>query len=406
MQDGYDVLLIGGGLVGASLGCALAGSGLRLGLVEPARLSGAQPGGYDDRVIALSAGSQRVFGTTGVWSAIAPQAAAIRAVHISERGRFGVATLEAAEQGVPALGYVAPARAIGQALVERLSGVAEVTLLSPARFTGLQAAGDRALVSLDTGSGRRDVTARLVVAADGAESPVRAALGVPALRWGYGQSAVIANVSTERPHRHVAYERFTDSGPLAMLPMTEGRSALVLTVRDGDADRLMGMDDASFAATVEQRFGGRLGRLLRVGRREVHPLALVKARAHFRSRVALIGNAAHTLHPVAGQGFNLGLRDVAALAEVIVDAARAGEDLGADQTLARYARWRAGDQWRTVGFTDLLVRLFGNPLLPVRAARGLGLLAFQALPPAKRLLARHAMGLTGPLPRLARGLAL
>jgi 2-octaprenyl-6-methoxyphenol hydroxylase len=406
VAEEFDVLLVGGGLVGASLGCALAGSGLRVGLAEAALHCAAGEGDYDDRVIALSAGSQRVFQAMDVWRGIAAEAEPILSIHISERGRFGVAVLEAEQERVAALGYVSPARCIGRALQARLAQVAEVTNLSPARFAGLRLEGDLARVALDTDDGSLEVSARLVVAADGARSPVRKCLGIPLTRWSYGQSAVIANVSMNRHHQNIAYERFTEEGPVAMLPMTEGRCALVLTVADRESGTLLAMSEESFAGKVAERFGGRLGRVEKVGRREVHPLELVKARAHFRSRVALIGNAAHTLHPVAGQGFNLGLRDVAVLAEVIVDAVRAGEDPGHDQNLSRYARWRGADQWRTAGFTDALVRVFGNPLLPVRLARGLGLLAFQALPPVKRLLARQAMGLTGPLPRLARGLAL
>ena len=402
----FDLALVGGGLVGASLGCALAGSGLRVALIEPAKLSGDRPGVYDDRVIALSAGSRRVFEAIGSWDEIAAEATPIRSIHISERGRFGVAVLDAADQGVAALGYVVPARSIGRALHHRLVSVPEVTMVSPARFADLQVDSGQASVALETESGVSELSARLVVAADGINSPVREAVDVAVMRWSYGQSAVIANVTPERPHRNIAYERFTDSGPVAMLPMTEGRCALVLTVADSDVDMLMESNDQRFAEAVTERFGGRLGRLLQVGHREAHPLTLVKARAHYRARVALIGNAAHTLHPVAGQGFNLGLRDVAALAEEVVNAHRAGEDLGDERVLARYARWRSADQWRTAGFTDLLARLFANPLPPVRVARGLGLLAFQALPPAKRILSQYAMGVVGPLPRLARGLPL
>lgn len=402
----YDLAVIGGGLVGASLGCALAGTGLRVALVEPAKLSGERPGVYDDRVIALSAGSRRVFEAIGTWDEIGADATPIRRIHISERGRFGVALLEAADQGVSALGYVVPARIIGRAIHRRLASVSEVTMVSPARFADLRIDPDQASVALESEHGARELNARLVVAADGIDSPVREAADVGALRWSYGQTAVIANVTPERPHRNVAYERFTDAGPVAMLPMTEGRCALVLTLADADAERFMEATEEGFADAVVERFGGRLGRLLQMGQREAHPLMLVKARAHYRPRVALIGNAAHTLHPVAGQGFNLGLRDVAALAEEVVQAHRAGEDPGDEQVLARYARWRSTDQWRTAGFTDVLARLFANPLPPVRMARGLGLLAFQALPPAKRLLSRYAMGVAGPLPRLARGLPL
>ncbi len=217
---------------------------------------------------------------------------------------------------------------------------------------------------------------------------------------------MIANVTPTLPHQGVAYERFTADGSVALLPMSDNRCAVVCTVNDAEAAAVAALDDADFLHLLHHRFGDRLGPLLRVGRRQTYPLFLLKAREHARARVAIIGNAAHTLHPIAGQGFNLGIRDVAALAEVINDARRAGEDIGSLQVLNRYADWRRWDQRRTLAFTDVLNRLFVNPLEPVRAARNLGLLAFDLCPPLKRRIARRMMGLEGRLPRLARGLPL
>lgn len=400
----YDILVSGGGLVGASLACALSGHGLRIGLVEAVAYGDPGQPAYDDRAIALAAGTQRIFAAMGLWAELAARATPIHRIHVSDRGRFGFARLDRADEGVEALGYVALGRDLGAVLGARLAGLEDVDLISPARVTGADFSDDGARVCIEAAVGERSVGARLLVAADGAQSTLRDLLKVPTAVWEYGQTAVIANVTPERPHGHVAYERFTDSGPLALLPMSEGRCALVWTLRDDQVGTAMALDDAAFLARLQERFGQRLGRLTRVGRRSAYPLRLVRARESVRPRLALIGNAAHTLHPIAGQGFNLGLRDVAALAEVLLDAQREGRDLGDPAVLQRYADWRQGDHRRVIAFTDGLARLFASPLPPVAWARDLGLLALDLCPPAKRVFARLTMGRAGRLPRLARGL--
>ena len=401
-----DVTIVGGGLVGASLACALSGHGLRLSMVEPFPFESHGSPSYDDRTIALAEGSRRILAGLGLWPAIVEHSTAIKRIHVSDRGRFGTTTLSAAEQGVAALGHVVPARCIGQALSERLAALPDLIVRAPAALQDIDIGETE--VGLTIHSDGRDTGAetRLVVGADGAQSQVRALLGIGVRRWEYGQGAIIANVSPERDHHGVAFERFTDAGPMALLPMGGGRCALVMTVRDTDLESLMALSDAAFARVIEQRFGRRLGRMVQVGKRLSYPLAFWRAQSDVRTRVALIGNAAHTLHPVAGQGFNLGLRDAATLAEVLVDAVRGGSDPGSDAVLRRYAGWRRWDQRRTAGFTDGLVRLFNNPLTPVVWARSAGMVAFDLLPPAKGLLCRSAMGLAGRLPRLARGLSL
>jgi 2-octaprenyl-6-methoxyphenol hydroxylase len=379
---------------------------LRIGLVEAEPYGQARHPGYDDRILALAYGSMRIFQGLGLWENLGASATPIVKVHISDQGRPGIARLDAREEGVQALGYVVEAREIGSALMARLHGLPEVELLCPASLEGVSVDRDAASAWVRLGKKEVEFKARLVVAADGARSRVRQQLGVEAVRWDYRQTAVIANVTPELPHRNVAYERFTDAGPLALLPMSEGRCAVVCTVDDDARARLMGASDEGFLAELQRRFGDRLGRFQRTGLRQGYPLFMVKSRTHVRHRVAIIGNAAHTLHPIAGQGFNLGLRDVAALAEVVVDANRANDDFGDERVLQRYAHWRRWDQRGTILFTDGLTRLFGNPLAPLQVARNLGLLAFDLLPPVKRLLSRHTMGTEGRLPRLARGLAL
>ena len=406
MTNDYDILIIGGGLVGASLACALGGQALRVGLVEAKPFATRTQPDYDERCIALSYGSQRIFAAMGLWPALADSCTPIRRIQISDRGHFGAARLDADEEGVAALGYVAPARVIGQALAARLAEFANIELLCPAQVEAVRLDTDAAQVSVQVGDASRLLRSRLIVAADGAHSLVREQLGIETAHWQYDQTAVIANITPERPHQNTAFERFTDTGPLALLPLIDERCALVWTVRTTQVDALMQLDDAAFLAALQERFGQRLGRLLKVGNRQAYPLNLVRARESVRPRLALIGNAAHSLHPVAGQGFNLGLRDVAALADVLVEALHDGVDLGNLAVLQRYAAARRRDQHGVIAFTDGLARIFANPLAPVALARNLGLIAVDLLPPCKHFLTRRTMGLAGRLPRLARGLSL
>lgn len=406
-ESAYDVVIAGGGLIGASLAVALAPLGLRIAVVEARLPTSAQQPSYDDRSTAVAEGSRRILSAIGVWPLLGAAATAIRSIHVSDRGRFGVTRLEAAEHGVAALGYVVENRALGAALWQLMQRSKAIGLLAPARVLDAQSDADAMRVTVTgTDDAHRTLATRLLVVADGAESTLRDRLGVAAERSDYRQVAIIANVTPRRFHQHVAYERFTDSGPLAFLPLGSGRCAVVWTVWAEEAPEILGLDDAAFLARLQALFGQRLGTLLQAGRRSAYPLELVTAEQQTGGRFVVLGNAAHSLHPVGGQGFNLALRDVAVLAELLATARHTRGDPGDPALLERYEEWRHADQTRSVDITDGLVRLFTNPLLPVRAARGAGLVALDLLPLAKEALARQTMGLAGRVPRLSRGLPL
>jgi len=440
MQYDFDILIIGGGMVGASLACALGHSdlrigrsrhpvsatapgvalppasmqssrdtraSLRIGVIEAVPLHASSQPSYDDRTVALACGSKRIFDGIGVWREITRHGESpIQHIHISDRERFGFTRLSAADAGLEALGYVVENRVLGEALYRTMQSFDNVSLMCPASMEAIAFDLDVARVTIKQDGAARELTTRLVVAADGADSPVRAAAGIEAQRVDYGQSAVVTNVTPERPHHDTAFERFTDTGPLALLPMTQGRCAVVWSARTREVDTILSWEDAEFLSRLQQRFGERLGRFMKVGRRKAYPLFLTRVSEHVRTRLALIGNAAHTVHPVAGQGFNLGLRDVATLSEVLTDALRQGRDLGDPGVLTRYADWRRRDNRVIARFTDSLIRLFSNDFLPLAVVRNLGLIAVDLAPPFKRGFIRITSGLSGRLPRLARGLPL
>jgi 2-octaprenyl-6-methoxyphenol hydroxylase len=402
----YDVLIAGGGMVGSCLACALSGQGLRIALVEPVRQEIRGEPGYDDRAIALAYGTRRIFSGLNLWRDMEAEATPIHQIHVSDRGHFGAVRMDRTEEGLPAIGYVVPARVIGRVLADSVSRLDDVDTYCPASVSATSQAADCVQVVLARQEDTTTVSAQLVVAADGAESALREQAGIESVHTDYGQTAIVTNVTPQQPHRNIAYERFTDSGPLAVLPMSAGRCAVVWTVASGQADAVMALDEAAFLEQLQERFGQRLGRLQRAGRRQAWPLCLLSARCSTGQRLALAGNAIHTLHPIAGQGFNLGARDVAVLAEVVVDARRAGQDPGSSGVLARYADWRRRDHKNVTLFTDGLARLFTLSAPGLGVARGAGMVALDLVPPAKRLLTRLTMGRSGRMPRLSRGLPL
>ena len=405
MQN-YDVIISGGGMVGAALGCALSRQGMHIALIETTRREIREEADYDERAIALAWGTRRIFDGLGLWDELAESATAIHSIHVSDRGRAGMVHMDRESEGLPAIGYVVPARAIAKVLDAAVAQAEDVDVYCPAVLTSTEQTDTGVRVQLAQDGETSELQAQLLVAADGADSTLREQAGIACRETDYRQTAIVTNVTPQLPHKHIAYERFTPEGPIALLPMSEQRCAVVWTVATDDTDAVMALDDVAFLEQLQARFGQRLGRLQRVGRRQAWPLRLVSATASVAERLALVGNAIHTLHPVAGQGFNLGARDVAVLAEVLVDARRRGEDIGAAAVLSRYADWRQYDHRNVTLFTDGLARLFTLPLPALGVVRSAGMLALDLLPPAKRLLTRLTMGRTGRTPRLARGLPL
>jgi 2-octaprenyl-6-methoxyphenol hydroxylase len=403
----FDVAIVGGGMVGATLGVALAPLNLRVAIIEAIPHNAAAQPSFDERTTALSNGSRRILETMGVWPALSALATPIRKIHVSEQGRFGFARIDAAEQGLSAMGYVVTNRDLGSALWPRLSKSAGIEVYCPAEVSQVTAHDESVTVEIAQQGIKSTIDAKLIVAADGAQSAVRGAFGVDAQVRDYAQTAIITTVLPQRFHDNVAYERFTPSGPMALLPLDGGRCTLVLTLTQEAAQSVMAWSDQEFLAEVQRRFGFRLGRLLKVGRRVPYPLSLTRAMRTSSGRCVIIGNAAQGLHPVAGMGFNLGLRDVASLAELIAErAALEDADPGSPGLLAEYDAWRASDRGAVIAFTDGLVRMFSNPLAAVRRLRNLGLLAFDLLPPAKAALSRLSTGGSGRVPKLARGVSL
>ena len=390
-----NVLVVGGGLVGASLAIALDAAGCRVTLVEAAApRADAQPS-YDERNLALARATVNGLAAIGVWPLAAAQATPIRHIHVSRAGEFGSARLDAARHGVDALGWTLPARELGAALLRRLDTCQRLVRLAPASLTGLTRLDDGWRAEIKTPDGVQQVDAALLVGADGTESFVRAQLGIQADLHDYQQTLFVCTVTPERDPVHRAWERFSDEGPIAMLPLAERRCGLVLTVATDVAAEVAGLNDADFIAFAQRRFGWQLGRLSRPGKRHPYAIKRVAARQLVAPRAVLVGNAAQTVHPIGAQGFNLGLRDALTLAELVADAA----DPGSQELLERYAARRAPDREGTMAMSHDLVRFACMPEPWLAPLRSLALLAYDRIPPLQHALARRGMGFRGQPPR-------
>jgi 2-octaprenyl-6-methoxyphenol hydroxylase len=394
-----ELAVVGGGLNGLTLGIACAAAGLEVAVIDredPATMLGER---FDGRTSAIAYGSMRVLDGIGIWPLVAGQAEAIREIRVADNSAPLFLHYDHREIGDEPLGWIVENRDLRRALHARAGELPNLRLVAPMTVLS-RAGGALTLANGDT------VRAELVAAADGKNSPLREAAGIRAVKWSYPQIGIVATVRHAKPHRGVAVEHFLPAGPFAILPMTGNRSSIVWTERADLAPKLLALDDAAFHRELAARFGDFLGEISVEGPRWSYPLSFLHAETYIAPRLALVGEAAHVIHPIAGQGLNMGIRDIAALAECLVDGRRIGLDLADSGVLARYERWRRFDNIVLAAVTDGLNRLFSNSVPPVKLARDLGLAAVGQAPPLKRFFMRHAMGMVGDLPRLVKGEAL
>ena len=413
----FDLAVVGAGLNGSLLALAAGTAGLRTALIDRTPLDLMADKGFDGRTTAIASTSQRLFAALGVWDDIAPDAEPILDIRISDAGHDGRASplflhfdhREAAEDPEAAaaapMGWIVENRFLRAALLRRLAICPDVELVAPDEVIETDRNVHRAALALKSG---RQMVARLIASAEGRTGTMREEAGIGARAWSYRQIAIVLVARHAEPHRGVAQEKFLPGGPFAILPMRdsaegEHRSSIVWTERADVARRLVELDEPRFQAEFARRFGDFLGAVDTVGPRWSYPLSLVHAERYVDQRLVLVGDAAHGIHPIAGQGYNLGVRDIAALVEVMVDAKRLGLDVGAADTLERYAKWRRADNLTMVAATDLLNRLFSNDIKPLRLLRDIGLAGVHHVPSLRRFFVRHAMGMVGDLPRLIRG---
>lgn len=404
MTSSFDVTIVGGGLVGCSLAIALHDSGLTVALVEASLPRTAAVAIEDERHLALARASTVALRTLGVWPRLAELATPIERLHVSRAGEFGALRLGAHDAGLDAFGAVVPARALGLALQQHVESCVRIRRLAPAELIDLAVGNEQAQLRLRTAEGEIALSTRLVVGADGTTSPVRAFCGIGSDETDYAQTLFACSLLPQRPLDGLAYERFSEEGPVALLPLAQRRAGLVLSVAADDAARVAALDDDAFLALAQRRFGWRAGRFTRAGRRSAHAIRRVVARSLIAPRCVLVGNAAQTLHPIGAQGFNLGLRDALTLAQRLITAQRRGEDPGAAVLLRGYAAQRRDDREGTMAFSDGLVRLACHPapfLAPLRSA---GLLLLDGLPPLAAAVARRGMGFRGETSLYAKGL--
>ncbi|MDN3651859.1 2-octaprenyl-6-methoxyphenyl hydroxylase [Thalassotalea ponticola] len=421
MQTGkyFDVIISGGGLAGASMALALAKQSqhnkrpLSIALIDAAPVDKQLPSSFDARVLALANGSAEYLQQLGVWQQIKADATAIKSIHVSDRGHYGKARLYHQDYNVDALGYVVEMQVIGRALYQALKNYPSVALFNAQQIGDVHWHRDRVEVILNPSSiadntddipGSQSLSATLLIGCDGGQSVCRRQAKIQTTEFDYQQTAIIANVECEAPHLGRAFERFTDSGPLAMLPMSNtavtmssGQTdsalcSLVWTLKPEQVAPLMSMSDGDFAHALAEQFGLWLGRVTKIGKRDRFDLKLIQANDSIAHRMALVGNAAHTLHPIAGQGFNLGIRDVKQLAQQIIKAKQSGADIGDFSLLQEYAQHRANDHQQVIHFTDSMVHLFSNDYLPLALGRGIGLKLLNYIAPLKQALAHKAMG--------------
>ncbi|MBV8493858.1 MAG: UbiH/UbiF/VisC/COQ6 family ubiquinone biosynthesis hydroxylase [Alphaproteobacteria bacterium] len=401
MVEDAELVIAGGGLNGMLLAVACAGAGLSTIVVDRQEPAAMLADRFDGRTSAIAYGSRLVFDGIGLWPAIESEAEPILEIRVADDDAPLFLHYDHRDLGGNApLGYIVENRVLRHALFDRAATLPSLRLLAPRSVAEMQTSDTGATVTLEDST---RLGTRLVAAADGQNSPLRRAAGIGTVEWRYRQTGIVTTVQHERPHGGIAIEHFLPAGPFAILPMTGNRSSIVWTEDSDLAPHLLALSDAEFATELRTRFGDFLGSINPVGPRWRYPLALMQAERYAGRRLALVGEAAHVIHPIAGQGLNIGIRDIAALAEIIIDARRLGLDIGDASFLERYERWRRSDALLLAAVTDGLNRLFSNTIMPVKLARDVGLAIVNRLPPLKRLLMQHAMGVLGDRPRLARG---
>jgi 2-octaprenyl-6-methoxyphenol hydroxylase len=396
-----DIAIVGGGLAGASLAVALAPLGYDIKVIEAVAYKASEQPSYDDRTLALSHSSCRILAGIGLWDMLEADATAIRKIYIREKGRPGKVVLDPAEMRLTEFGRVVEARRFGVAVTGKIEQIDNIEVISPASVRGIAIGGSASKLQLESDGVTSELEARLVVAADGANSFIRNHLQIPTEFRDYGQTAVICNITPELAHDGQAFECLTQTGPFAVLPHTGKRCGLVWTVASENANEILKLSDDTFLSRAQQRFGTKLGDFKKVGKRSAYPLKLTRAKEDIRERLVILGNAAHAIHPIGAQGFNLALRDAAVLAEVLAD--DYDGDPGDNGLLHRYSRWRRQDQRGTIATSDGMTRLFAHPSLFAAGLRSGALLAHALLPSLRRKSAIKAMGYRGRVPRLALG---
>jgi len=402
LKTDFDIIIVGAGMVGSTLACALGMQGLQVAVIEAHRPDFDWPdGSVDLRVSAITCASQKIFESLDAWEVMSRlRVSPYRDMRVWDATGRGEIHFDSADLGEPLLGHIIENRVIQFALHEKLVEYENVTFVAPVSVTEMKIEQDGASVTLDDG---RSLSAKLLVAADGSRSKLRDMAGIETQGWSYHQHGVVASIKTANGHQETAWQRFMPDGPLAFLPLSDGSSSIVWSTSPEHADELLAMDDAAFLEALHNAFGDRLGRMLSCGPRAAFPLRMQHAKSYTQHRLALLGDAAHTIHPLAGQGVNLGLADAATLAEVIADARAAGSDIGALKTLRRYERWRKGDNMAMMTTMDAFKRLFGSNMPVLKWVRNTGLSLTNRTTPVKNMIMRQAMGLEGDLSRLARG---
>ena len=402
MKTEYDVVIVGGGMVGACLACALADTDLQIAVLEVAEPQLSWPEeSVDLRVSAISVASQRIFEAVGAWQGmLAARVSPYREMHVWDSSGDGQIHFDAADIGAATMGHIVENRVVRAALLARLDELPNIHFICPAALESWQREDKGLRLMLADGV---EIKTSLLVGADGGRSRVREQAGITCYGWPYGQKGVVAVVETELSNQKTAWQRFLTTGPLAFLPLADGRSSIVWSTTPTEADRLIAMDDEQFCIALAEALEGRLGMVTSTTKRAAFPLQLQHAEQYVMDRVALVGDAAHTIHPLAGQGANLGFLDAASLADVISDAAQQGRDVGSLKVLRRYERWRKGGNVSMMYAMDGFKRLFGNEATPVQWMRNTGLTLTDKLSPVKYHLMLQAMGEEGDLPRLAQG---